>query len=355
MTKNFSFFGYWRIPQERQLHRGQVTFTIEEGISLKLLESSLENGDRTEISLILGKLEDGSLITLYKCYEVSRTKRFPGTETSIYEALYCFRNVHFQDAKDLKFDRINGRFQLLNKWWNIRHFKKNIHEDGKGVDISYKLPERAEIKLNKSLKADIAFRFKSNLIGIDDLLTIRQFCYFGIKSESPIDFLHLLDCFLHFQNLLTFVSFKACYPLEVRVRNTTDEESDPVDVIYRPGFKYEEAIDLPRGAFLFYNNSRDNKLLHVIRRWYILRNRIEPVFRLLMLSFYRVEAFYVNQFLNLCQALETFHRTMRERDKKGKKMRQGSFTLKERLHDIVGELPESLKSRIIQNEDEVIC
>jgi hypothetical protein len=354
MTENFTLYGYWRTPEEEQLHRGQVSFSIEEGINLKLFESSLEHGDRNEIPLILGELEDGSLITLYKCYEVSKTKRFPGTENSIYEALYCFRNVHFQNVTNLKFNRINGRFQLLNKWWNIRHFDRNLHTDGNGVDISYKLPESAEIKLTDSLKAKIAYRFKSNLIGVDDSLTIRQFCYFGIESENLVEFLNLLDSYLHFQNLLTFVSFTACYPLEVRVQNTTEENSEPIEVIYQPGFKYEEGKDLPRGAYLFYNEDKDDQLLHVIRQWYILRNRIKPVFRLFMLSFYHVEVFYVNQFLNLCQALETFHLTMRERDEMGKKVRKQDFKLRDRLEEIVDELPQSLRSRILKNEKEMI-
>jgi hypothetical protein len=351
MLEPFSSYGFWWIPKNEKQCRGILSFTKEDGIKLKIFEERLVNDKVSEIPLILGTLENGNSITLYKSYEFSRKQRFPGLADSEYEVLYAFKKVHLDSLDKLIFNRISGRFQLLNKWWNRRNFKWTVHDDGKGVEVRYELPDSSQIALDSSIKLQVYHRFTANLIGIDDQVTIKQFCYFRIESSKGLEFLDLLNDLLHFQDFLTFISFERCFPLEIKVNIENSKVSERVEIIYKPGFDFEQYIDIPRGAFLFYNEGSSDDVLLIIKNWYLLRKRIEPVFRLLMLSFYHNQVFHVNQFLNLCQALETFHLTMRERDESGRKIMSGTFSLKNRVTDILNELPEFLVQKITTNKD----
>ncbi len=114
-----------------------------------------------------------------------------------------------------------------------------------------------------------------------------------------------------FQNLLTLGTFEPAYPLAVNVysNNSEDDEDEICSVLeFKPDFNY--APNNERGVNLFYFDDMEPNFPEILRKWFSLGHTIEPVLDLLLNSFYNRNLGLDVRFLQIAQALETFHRRL---------------------------------------------
>lgn len=110
MITELNYKGIWFLPgNEKNADEqitGSLTFSRESGGVLELLgnldefKSSHKNHNP---ELIFGFTADGKRITLYRCFEYSRSISLPGMEICTYQPSYILIGKHFKNKEELEF------------------------------------------------------------------------------------------------------------------------------------------------------------------------------------------------------------------------------------------------------------
>jgi hypothetical protein len=323
MRENFTLKGNWFLPDRSEIMVvGALTFEFDKGTKLELLGSLSDTSSKTiETDIILGLTTDGKQITLYKCYESSRTISLPGQLTSIWTIIFTIEGGHFATKEDLTFHSIATSFHNLNEWLAISGFKTSPPDYVKHKSkISYTLPKPINFDINNDVSGQFNFEFKPPSIGFNYEISLKQRArYIVITKEKELGIEQLLDYMSNFQNFLTLGTYEASFPLEIKLKSkvVTEEingKNYPINYNLFYNVSLSPYSNRPKILWEFMFNYRDIKRNYkkIIKKWYHNYNEIEPVLNLLMETFYQRGNFNANKFLNMAQALETFHRRRRK-------------------------------------------
>jgi hypothetical protein len=118
---------------------------------------------------------------------------------------------------------------------------------------------------------------------------------------------------------ITLGTYETSYPLSIRLRSKAiKKSSNNRDTLTDVYLFYRLAIDkYPRRQkvlweFLFNYKDIKDSFPDIIQRWYQNKESLAPINSILFESFYRSGLFSENKFLNMVQALESFHRRTRK-------------------------------------------
>ena len=356
MTENFIHKGLWFLPEKPSNQiPGTLIFDPQEGIRLELignLSDFKSSKDIHEPDFILGITTDGMQITLYKCFETTRSMSFPGMQTSKYTSNFIFKGRHFSFKSELVFNSIVGRLKNLEEWigeYGFRTIDNNF--DTKETKVEYKLPDQIIFKVSSELTGKINFIFSQPFSKYTNKIILEQKGQLVFEAKKQISFEDLLETFFQFQNFLTLGTFEASYPISLCLQsNTIYEESDKnripinIDVYFTHSIIVRTTRQKILWEFLF--NYRDivSNFPIIIERWYQNLQTIRPVTNLLFESFYIPGKFSENNFLNISQALETFHRRFRRNELLPKD--QHKIKIKEILDSVTSKHKDWLEGRL---------
>jgi hypothetical protein len=313
MIKEFTFHGQWFLPENRdKTIAGTLVFNTKEDAELTLFGTLYE--ERTnrmhEPPIILGRTTTGQFVTLYKPFEY-QSKMQNGVMSSVYSVLYAFINSHYYGEESLKFIKVEARFKGIDDWMKKYGFTVDNNFDTNEVQVHYKRPEDILVQIDTNINANIRFAHSFPWTGSVNEVHVSQQAYFQLTFASPVSFNDMMDNLMAFQNFLTLGTFEPAYPISINVytldsQNAEDEICS--ELIYKPGFNYVPKTG--RGIFLFYYGDIESNFTDIIRKWFTLQNSIEPVIDLLLNSFYTRNLGFDIRFLQMAQAIETFHRRL---------------------------------------------
>lgn len=281
MIDSFTFEGYWWIPENsKEKVPGVFSFSQEEGGYLNLnggfLEKTPENlnilnnkGDRQE--LILGESNSGEKITLWRCTSFSHSFNYMFSNQIKYRANIIFRNIHFNNSKEIKFRKLRIHYQHLIKWMLDSSGLKRIF-----IEDTSKKEEHINLDINN-----------------DYLIHI------NIYRNLPWEFQQIINSFFNFLlnqriNIL-------------RLTGYLDKSSDTIEIIYQQIEKPKVESNLSNIKILIPSKLFMQFPENYINKWISVSKKNRTVLILYNLLFLNEKLFIEERFLAIIQAIEAYH------------------------------------------------
>lgn len=333
MNHRFEYIGIWWLPkrQDEQI-TGVLKYNRETGAELSLYGNFgspqgifHDSTQRTEV--IHGIASSGENITLYKCYRSSGYFGSSGFPTSSYYANIVFVGVHFAPEK-VTFRALEIECTHLNEWANFRAFDIPFSTSRRAL-IRYKQPKPVVARLKEGLKVTIGARW----MGLSHSLyqkqaSIQERAYIRIDTRKETPFDEMSDLVSHMQNLLSFAFSDATPHLRIegltryavqQLLNRTAQR--PVQVFTRPLGTASDKNITPHDMLFDLADLRDN-IQEFLSNWYGKREKLKPVYDLYFGTLYRPGVYVETRFMNIVQAIESYHRRTSNNQIMGKEQYQ---------------------------------
>ena len=324
MVETLEYEGIWWLPQkETQQFRGKLT--VSQGKSGKLTFSTFElhtlefPEDKTE--LIIGCSTDGKKVTLYKCYQTNHSTKLVNNGASVEEftfiSSFVFVGIHFTSVGDINFKNLNVRYKNIDNWANISGFRTRIPKKftpNTSLAIRYRLPKKVKLTSVKDFEIIVGFSYSN--------FDLTPTTHAEITQESWIEFLpkasrnmeEYLEIIRTMQNFLSLMMTKPTFPIEIEGQSELELEKfgekisyPSIQVYYNQSFFDSDAPNIEDYSMLF--TLRDViKNKRIIKSWFERDEILKPTTDLYFSTLYQPRMYLNNEFLNLAQALETYHR-----------------------------------------------
>jgi len=318
MLDPFELMGFWWLPETpNNILAGTLRFSQDGGGKLELLGLFQEFQSPNQLHnpvIILGVSTDGSPITLYRCYRNNFNLRIPGISTSTYQILTIFRGAYFQKEQDILFRDIAVNYTDLDEWVGISGF--NI--DHSNLKIEYKKPEPIRIDIDDDFRLSIVFSRKGPSTSfVTKEITITQRTYLKLEYKAgDLSFENFRKKHHLLSDLLTLGVCRPVFP--VYMAGTTEKaknEAEGQPAYYPPVEIYYQLIEQPLSRkplipdeMLFSYQDIKPRFERFIRNWFSKSEELRVVLDLYFGSQYSQRLFINYIFLNIIQALETYHR-----------------------------------------------
>lgn len=307
MNEPFEYSGFWWLPETSENYfPGQLRFTPTDGIVLEL-HGHLHAHSEKNFSppLILGVSREGKQITLQHC-QLTKTRHAGsyGYDTSLLTAEVAFRGTHFQNPESIQFKSLSVRYAYLDEWFLTTDFdvQNNIYK-GEKLTIQYIPPHPIKVRVAGYEIALLAkWRTSHNF---HKQITLNQEAWIRFSPEELRLFETYLDIVYHIRNFLSLALSVPTYPLSIA---GTTEADEPVDVFYQQTYLPTEFRLLTDWNMLFKFSTIEKQFETYILNWFSALQKLAPVYDLYFASLYNPYQYVQSTFLNLTQAIETYHR-----------------------------------------------
>jgi hypothetical protein len=322
MNEAFELDGYWWLPDNLETRvPGKLSFTPGDVPRLSLMGALNQNAkvsfSTTEFinpEIILGTTINGNSVTLYKCLQTHGTINLGfnnGSSLTKFIAHFAFMGIHFLSPEEILFSSVNVRLLYLDNWYNKSCIFSQTSENG-GSITTFKRPQPIEIVINDShirILVDESQSITLNNTNISARVSI-EILY--ARNTAFEEFLNMLRVI---QNFFTFTMSEPTFVIELTGRlsenaHTLDDKSIPlvnIKTYYAASGWQPEAPDVHWGYMLLPFTEIESNLPELLHEWIEKSERIKPVFDLFFAGIYR-STYPENEFLNLTQAIETYHR-----------------------------------------------
>lgn len=318
---NLEYSGLWWLPSRPDNKvAGTLTFSNQDGIELKLI-GSLEdieglNNIHQRHSVIWGITSDAKSITLSGCYAAGFRMGLPGFVSRDYWIHLCFIDIHLTEEQ-LHFKRLVVSYSRLIDWVRTSGLTVTWYENEPSKrQFNYNLPE--EIKAITT-KGTVSIDFSLNVKGdFFDEMRLRQSISMEIEADGEYEFDDLLLRYIRpFQNFLTLATTKPNSVVSVQVysKHNSYEKHDGTGVVERPieAIFPQRHIEpkpdkllLPDYMLFTLHDISDFK--ETIERWLNISEELDSVCDLFFGVIYNSSMYLEQEFLNVVQAVESYHR-----------------------------------------------
>jgi len=318
--KSVEFSGMWWLPgnPERTV-AGSLSFNEENGIVLQLIGAFVDFqnfGESRTHPVLLGLTTNGKTITLVDCVGTNFSFSAPGFITEAYMAKFCFIGGHFENTAALQFRKFSVQYSHLPDWVRITGLTVTRHLDQHKMEASYELPQDLTAETSKGT---ILLSFSGNASGDGfQQFNFEQSVWFEIEAPTERSVQELLAQFVSpLQNLLTLATTKPNSITELNVFSSTvylekenkERVERPIRVVFRQ--HYAEAAPhklLIPDYMLFTLHDVLEDFESVIEKWFEVASELDVVCNLFFAIQYTPTMHLENEFLNIVNALESYHR-----------------------------------------------
>lgn len=350
LNESFNIDGHWWIPNNPdQRIAGRLSFTPER-TELELFGSFILDNQRQglfqnavrDANIINGTDTSGNSVTLRNCALVERTDTLGGGSKSIYRSSLLLLGRIFNNPEEIQVRRISCYFNQLDSWVNVSGF--NLEHTENETAIRYRIPESIETTLDDGTRISIGFdvRFPT-LTRPQNEMKIAQKAVMTITKTEAISIDDFFSIVNKLQNLLTLATGEIAYPLKlvasinpiVPPQQIRENEFQIFYNSWEPTIKSRKLYDFD---ILFSLNDIRNRFGEILNNWFNITERLEPVYNLYFATSNNPRLYVLNQFLNLVQALETYHR----RHPDMRRTIRPEEEHQQRVNEILGRVPEHM-------------
>jgi hypothetical protein len=322
MNEAFETNGIWWLPVTPHIQvPGFLSYTPGKGLILKLMGALDKTQEKFFLphefinpDIILGISSKGDEVTLYRCFQQNGDSGF-GNSGSYFNAEFfihlAFFGAHFSTQTDIQFVDLSVRFHNLDSWYNKNCIQSTISETGIET-LTFNCPTPIDIQL-KDYQVQFALVKKQTLNLSSVIVSAEAWVHISaISQKSFEDYSNLLR---RIQNFLTFVITEPTFVTEMngriigKIEKTDGKFIDPINIrIFGPAVGWQpDAREIFWAFMLLPFSEIESNLPELLRVWVEKSESIKPVYDLYFAGFYR-STYPEDEFLNLTQALETFHR-----------------------------------------------
>lgn len=323
LDNNQKYGGTWKLFDDESIYQGELHIDYEKRIiALELILPASEHKPmprapyKGKIPFICGTLFSGAKILLYDCQtRQEHTNLFQFTQQVIY-ANYAFWGLSATSIDDIKFPKAIVDFGNIIAWSGLCKYEWEFNEKG-GSDLLWSHEPPIEVELRDNLH--ITFYPSQGTIGGDMLgtkITVNQHIKVEFQYNQPVPWETVLEDVLNIQYLIgigvnqkvEIDSIEYCHDsIFFELPVSTDEVAKhyrPASMIIGVGEShriktnkaYEYLYTLPQ----IINNNAFNK-------WCENYHVLKPVLDLYFTASSGIATTSEILFLNLTQALETYH------------------------------------------------
>ncbi|MEA5576763.1 HEPN domain-containing protein [Anabaena sp. UHCC 0451] len=354
MFEEFEERGEWWLPDnpDKKVF-GTLKFNPNSGAVLDLISSFIDIQSERQpalYTLILGKVSTGKIITLYQCsyfrssLNISISSGFGTCQFYVYKV---FTGFHFQEESDIKFKSLIVYYSYLNEWSQMG--LPNIELSQEEFSIKYKrreLIEPVNIKQDWQVFMELYADYDWDKLDIN----INKQVNIVIESDEEKSLQEYEKVMRHIQNFLSLCVTKPVYPLFIRGLKMGDAFSSitglmeyrpiSVNILYQVSNTPIVTKNLMPYDMLLTFSKLSSKFEYYLGNWFRKIELLEPIYELYFGTIYNSYMYPQQEFLNLMQSVEAYHR-------KNPTMKQYEISQEEhseRVEKIINKTPEEYKT-----------
>ena len=315
---SFQFEGVWWLPEKPEERFGGIV-RVDGGNRIDLdiigsFQSSLADnfGVNIEPRIILGVSTENKPCTLWRTVQY-RSTPFSEVPVSKFVANRLYYGGHFKTATDLAFQNMRLGLTYLEPWLGINPFGLAFSAEEKRY-TQITLPPRSNLVLETQITDPVARVAIYYGFGLEHThfrgITLKQGAWIRIEPSSPQGALWYEETRRDLEILFTLLVGASVFPSSITYTATeATPESKPIPVEMYMGLLHpsvEESMSPAKVALPYAVISA--QLAGLIQNWFANAKDLRPVYDLLSGTQYNTEMYEETRFLNLMQAIETFHR-----------------------------------------------
>ncbi|MBD7971105.1 ApeA N-terminal domain 1-containing protein [Paenibacillus gallinarum] len=335
--------GQWWVLENEELEIGGWLEYNEDGTAILNLNGHFD-ADELLVSrqFILGRSSSGRRITLLGCSQITESYSEGGYPTGKYLVKIVFDGTHFRNREDIGFRQYQFTFNHFDNWVDQLLISTDTEFDGTTpvkTSLSFEHPKEFEIANIDGVKFFISF---SNRIRRGPLYKteINLSSFITLESESKLSLDDFLIKYMSiFQNFLTLAMGHPTFPQEIAGILMNDELEQGADSLRTVpvSFKMDDAASqrdsLRAIEMTLPLSSIKEDINDLLREWFKKSEQLNPIYNLFFSTLYNKNLYKENKFLNMVQALESYHR---RRYGKGEFMEPQRFQLlKKELYKVL--------------------
>lgn len=324
MELKFSATGFWKVNNSGDEYTGDLFLNEKEGgIVLYIRIPNKENPIMSylalplEIAFITGTTINGAEITLVNCTRVSTESRLGSEEVFGYGAKFMLDGVNFNSKEDILFSSMTISIPGIIQWGDVSNYVRNPWKKDNNSIIDLKIVEPIEIFSNSSYSVSYYLSFSDPFDLMKEKIVLNQTPHLDIKSHLLLPINEYIDIANQIKRLI-----------EIAVGSSLNFDSMIVENpnIYYEFEKNEHRHLRPLKVIHAYKNNNETRLkkervitkheylftLSELKKanflqWQNVADTMEPILELYIDSIYNKNLSISRHFLNMVQALETYH------------------------------------------------
>jgi hypothetical protein len=363
LFEDFEYKGFWWLPTDPENKvPGTLIYKSGDRMMLELLGSLSEDEQNSNAlknhTIVQGVAEGHRICTLQRLLHTN-SSFIGGNEAyrSSYIVNRLFEGKHFASPDEIRFSSISINYTSLEDWITDCPYEEGHEKDESSqtltITASRKVPypvfEVNVPSISATISASLEFE---GSIGIRTLRW-KSTGFIHILPEHPSSFEWFWGIQSDIRNLLTLLMNEPTHPTRIRAYGNDVEETpgrtskETIYIYYVNAAGASDKEMHPSDMLMILPEIKDN-LAPILNEWFSKAQRLRPVYTLFFGSMYFSKLFDRFHLLNLIQAVESFHRGMR----------QGTYTSDEIFQkvadtlntaipeEVTGGFRQSLKSRI---------
>lgn len=275
-------------------------------------------------TIILGMSKVGKVYTLLKCHLINLHFSAPGYPSVSYLVQYIIQGHHFESEDRIIFSKISLKYSNLDEWVNKSGFKVNLTLDEikgslKKYEMSYEYPEPREVDIHDIARIAITYNFNNENHRMRDF-SLKQDVFIDIEPVSATHLSKYIEYYVYnIRNFLCLGMGVPVFLLEMgaKAEEAKDEISGKtrykeISILYRQGNVDEALLDVHNESMPFSLRDINENVGEYLNRWFNLCDQLRPVYSLYIGTIHSPQLFLENEFLNLINSMEAYHRRRRD-------------------------------------------
>ncbi len=310
--------GEWYIPETDETLSGtlqinkkskQIILTLVALATLDDLMGKIKVFGRTDI--IKGELSSGGNILLFDCNIGGQHQELLRRTTVVVTVKYAFWNLDINDKQELKFKKAKVNFGEIIQWSGLCAFDWEIQSDQNTEILKWECKDNIKFDINDNLKLEIEPQLGSQSYYVtSNEMTIKQYAFMLFEYQVDVSWNAILDDVKTLNSLLILGMNRSIYIDEIwyfHDSNKTQLGSAKEMEVFQGNFlegKHQPGI---WHDYLFDLNDLVNNNFNCLKNWYSKYDRLRVIVNLYESAFVFKDISMEILFLNLAQALETYH------------------------------------------------
>lgn len=320
MNVNLSATGTWRIDNSDQQYYGDLYLNKDEGGIVLYIRIPNSGPIMSYLELpltipfITGSTANGAEITLVDCARISTESRIGSEEVFGYQAKFMLDGANFEKEEDISFSKMTISIPGIIQWGDVSNYVRPELEDRETL-IGLKIIEPIEIYSCEDYTLSYDLTFSSPFEMMKEEINLKQTPYLVIEAHS----VQKLEWFMQIANQIKrLIEIAMGFPLGF---NSMVVESPEIYYEFEDDKKHIRPLEVLH-AFK-QNISKENNTKRMLKhdflfnlselrhanfpKWQEISTIMEPIIELYIDSLYNRKLSVNRHFLNMVQALETYH------------------------------------------------
>lgn len=341
--------GFWKINNSGTEYNGDLYLNKESGGVILYIRIPNKRSPMSyftlplNLSFITGVTLNGASMTLVNCTRISTESRIGTEEVFGYQANFLLEGIEFNKQEDIKFTKMRLSMPNIIQWGNYSNYILPTTEDRDSL-IDLKIMEPVEIYSNADYRLLYDLSFSSPFELMKEEIVLKQIPFIIIETTTKRGLEWFMKTANEMKNLIEIAMGE---PLSYgsMVVESPDffynfEENQkyirPIEVIH--AFRENKNYTSTEKRFLkhdFLFNLRELREAN-FSQWEEVSAELDPIIELYIDSLYNKNLSVSRHFLNMIQALETYH---------SRRMASSLSDYKKRVEKILEVRPRGFRDR----------